>query len=78
MELESADMTDPHENLDAKVKDLMAETLQMTIPESHLGQSEASKAQDHIRFEPMGKDRRYNRHSCTNCPISSSYWSPWV
>ena len=61
MELENVGGMETHENLDAKVKDLMTESLQTVIPDPLSTKLPLPSAQDHVRFEPLGKDRRHNR-----------------
>lgn len=62
MELENSGMVEGHENLDTTVKSMMTESMQTVIPSCFAMKSDPSRAQDHIRLEPLGRDRRFNRY----------------
>lgn len=61
MELENSGITESPTHLNSTVKSMITENLQPVVPECLALKGEISKACDHIRLDPLGRDRRFNR-----------------
>jgi len=51
------------DDLDSTVRSMMSESMLSTPINASIGaNSNPIKAQEHVRFEPLGRDRHYNRY----------------